>query len=668
MKTTENLTSAELRKLQQVELELLSEVDRICRKHSIKYSLYAGTLLGAVRHKGFIPWDDDADICFFPEEYDKFFEACKTDLNTEKFFLQDYRTDPCYRWGYPKLRRNDSSFVRKGQEHIRCHTGICIDLFVLYNVPNNAIYRKLYYLFFAIIRKILYSEVGRLSATSLPRRILYKLLSLIPHNFVLTFAHKMIWPRPSQMRNHLFCYARGVLSDYFVDNIDLEYEGKLFSCIKEYDKCLTHWYRDYMKQPPESCRTSHNPASKIVFPKKFRQDSKRILILGANIFQIPVIEKAKEMGLYVGIVDISPEAPAISAADEFFTCSIRDKNGILEIAKAFGADAILPGACDTGVIAAAYVCAQLGLAGLREEVAYKATNKLQMIQAFKDYGVAHPAFQFVKNDIDINLDPSLKFPLIIKPVDSAGSRGIYLAHTQKDLYEKVKKSLTFSTSGGVVIEEYLTGPEVSVEVLVVDGVPYVLQITDKTTTGAPSFIETGHLQPSCHFDDVKQQIISLASKAVLAVGINNSPAHVEMKITNDGPKMIELGARMGGDFITSYLLDTSVSGIDMKECAILLTLGELPDIPKYHNSGICVAMRTVPAQQGVVRRIEGVDKARTMRGVLRVIVCAKEDERFLDASSNEDRIAIIIATGRTPIAAQRACENAVNSIVVHYCK
>ena len=148
------LDTKTLRKLQLTELELMIEVDRICRKSNIKYSLDGGTLLGAVRHDGFIPWDDDADIMMSRTEYDKFYDACKNELNKEKFFLQEFRTDPEYRWGYSKMRKNGTVFLRKGQEHVKCHTGVCIDIFIFDEVPDNYVSRRLHWLSCFIIRKV----------------------------------------------------------------------------------------------------------------------------------------------------------------------------------------------------------------------------------------------------------------------------------------------------------------------------------------------------------------------------------------------------------------------------------------------------------------------------------------------------------------------------------
>ncbi len=265
------LSREELRKLQLVEYELICEVDRICKKNKIQYTLYAGTLLGAVRHQGFIPWDDDADIAFLPEEYEKFFEACKRDLNTEKFFLQDYRTDKYYRWGYAKLRRNDSAFIREGQEHMKYHNGICIDLFTLYPVPDNKLLRSLYFGAFFLIRKTLYSEAGKVSSPNHFLRLIYRLLALIPKEVVFKIANSIVCHKPTKWLNLLFIMSpaskKGVPRSCMSGYIPMQFEGRQFQAMTGFDEMLTIAYGDYMTPPPESERYSHNPASKIVFPK-----------------------------------------------------------------------------------------------------------------------------------------------------------------------------------------------------------------------------------------------------------------------------------------------------------------------------------------------------------------------------------------------------------------
>lgn len=126
----------DLRQMQVILLELLLEVDRICRKREIKYMLSSGTLLGAVRHKGFIPWDDDLDVTMLRSEYDRFCEACEEDLDRSRFFLQTHKNTPGYRWGYAKLRRVGTEYVRAGQEHMDYPTGVFIDIFPRDNVPD----------------------------------------------------------------------------------------------------------------------------------------------------------------------------------------------------------------------------------------------------------------------------------------------------------------------------------------------------------------------------------------------------------------------------------------------------------------------------------------------------------------------------------------------------
>ena len=114
-----NLSCEELERLQDVQKELISEVKRICLKNNIHFNMVGGTMLGAIRHGGYIPWDDDADIGFLREEYEKFREACKTDLNHEKYYMQDLRDTEGYRWGYGKLRKKGTEFIRLNQEFMQ---------------------------------------------------------------------------------------------------------------------------------------------------------------------------------------------------------------------------------------------------------------------------------------------------------------------------------------------------------------------------------------------------------------------------------------------------------------------------------------------------------------------------------------------------------------------
>lgn len=259
-----------LRKLQMTELEMLIEVDRICKKHGIQYSLDGGTLLGAIRHNGFIPWDDDADVVMLRPEYDKFYAACKKELDTERFFLQEYRTDEKYRWGYSKMRRNGTVFLREGQEHVKCNQSVFIDIFVYDNVPDNPVLRRLHLFLCYCIRKGLYSEVGRKSSRSLLLRVWYEAISKIPRNAwfrgIGCIARKSNRQRHELVRHMTYPYRRecryGLPRECFDEYTEKDFEGYWFQVFKNYDLYLTRLYGDYMTLPPEEKRKVH-PVSEI---------------------------------------------------------------------------------------------------------------------------------------------------------------------------------------------------------------------------------------------------------------------------------------------------------------------------------------------------------------------------------------------------------------------
>lgn len=267
------ISDAELKRLQEVEFEILIEFDRICRKYHIQYSLDGGTLLGAVRHKGFIPWDDDIDVIMLRQEYFRFRKACKREMDHERFFLQDYRSDPNYRWGYAKIRRNGTELLRPGQERLGQHSGIYIDLFVVDNVPDGYFSRRLHHLLCFLIRKAQYSPVGRYREKNLFLRGAYYLLSRISRDDVF---HVRNWlaARTNRRRTELishytFEYPKhcryGLPRKCFDEMIEMEFEGKMFFGFKDYDCYLSTYYGDYMSLPPKEKQVPHLEMTRLRF-------------------------------------------------------------------------------------------------------------------------------------------------------------------------------------------------------------------------------------------------------------------------------------------------------------------------------------------------------------------------------------------------------------------
>lgn len=265
------LSQEELKKLQRIEFSMLQELDRICRKYNILYSLDGGTLLGAIRHKGFIPWDDDIDVIMLREEYVKFKEACKKDLDSERFFLQDYQTDSGYRWGWAKIRRKNTEYIRLGQESLKQKTGIFIDIFVADQVPDNPIIKRVHHFICYIIRKSLYSPLGIEHAKNILEKSIYRCLNLLNRNQVFAIrdwlAEHSNHKKSKLISHYTLEYPKsckyGLPRKCFDEFIEVEFEGHLFKAFKDYDIYLRGHYGDYMKLPPVEQRIPHLKVSMI---------------------------------------------------------------------------------------------------------------------------------------------------------------------------------------------------------------------------------------------------------------------------------------------------------------------------------------------------------------------------------------------------------------------
>ena len=271
----------DLRKMQLLELDMLVELDKVCRKNNIKYIIHAGSLLGAVRHKGFIPWDDDIDVCFLREEYEKFL-LVSDQLNQQICYFQDHSTDSNYRWGYGKIRRTGTTYIREGQEFSKNgKSGIFIDVFPLDDIPIGNIRMNIQRFTCYIARKITYSEVGK-NQDNCFLSLWYSLISVIPvewAHMIFRYYNKksnnnspcrvrcLAWPTPKIID----CFSNGYKvygfhKKWLLELKDYDFEGFRFLGPLEGEKLLERLFgNNFMTPPPISDREQHSPASSYSF-------------------------------------------------------------------------------------------------------------------------------------------------------------------------------------------------------------------------------------------------------------------------------------------------------------------------------------------------------------------------------------------------------------------
>lgn len=394
--------------------------------------------------------------------------------------------------------------------------------------------------------------------------------------------------------------------------------------------------------------------------------NKKIMILGAGILQLPAIKKARKMGLETIVVDINPDAVGFNVEGiEKEIISTIDIPAIVKSAKKHCIDGIMTLATDMPIRSVAAVAREMGLIGVSEETALKATNKAEMRNALQKAGVPIPNFYKVQNKEEyVKTVKNFDVPFIVKPADNSGSRGIFEVTDlldQKLISKAYDYCYPFSYNGDVIVEEYMSGPEVSVETLAINGVCHVVQITDKLTTGAPHYVEIGHSQPTVHGDVIASKIAEVAKAANYALGINDGPSHTEIIVTKEGPKIVELGARLGGDNITTHLVPLS-TGVDMVECCIKIALGEVPDIrPKCEKGS---AIRYFNQKAGYVKEISGLEEANNSKGVRQVSVVHGIGEKITEINSSGSRMGFVICQDDTADLAVRDCEEALKKIEV----
>lgn len=310
---------------------------------------------------------------------------------------------------------------------------------------------------------------------------------------------------------------------------------------------------------------------------------KKIAIIGASYLQQPLYLKANELNIKTIGFAWAEGAVAKDYCTRFYPISIVDKEKILEICIKENIDGILTIASDIAVTTVNFVATAMGLVGNSNLSALYSTNKYLMRQKLQEKGVRCPKFFSVNNLNDLEaLSQQISFPLIVKPVDRSGSKGVTKVIKKDDLSSAVEEALSASLCKQAIIEEFINGKEVSVEMISYQGNHYNLTITDKETTGAPHFVETAHHQPSHYSQQVQSDIYEMVHKGLDALEIKNGASHPEFLISENGIYVTEIGARMGGDFIGSDLVYLS-TGYDFLKGVIDVALGSFTPPAKTVN-------------------------------------------------------------------------------------
>ncbi|PPK45273.1 ATP-grasp domain-containing protein [Clostridium algidicarnis] len=388
----------------------------------------------------------------------------------------------------------------------------------------------------------------------------------------------------------------------------------------------------------------------------------KLMILGVSELQLPAILKAKEKGLYVIGVDMNKNAVGVKYVDEFYELSTIDTGGILDKAVELGIDGIMTLATDMPMRSVAAVGERLNLTTITQKTAIMATDKARMREQLSNCNVPIPFFSSVLTYEEFEKAVnSFHGDIIIKPSDSSGSRGVYLLRDRNELEKTYEYSRKFSKTGEVVVEEYMSGPEVSVETITIKGVTHIIAITDKETSGHPYFVEMGHSIQSLLSEDMKEDIKKVTKAAITALGIDNSSAHTEIIVTSKGAKVVELGARLGGDNITTSLVPLA-TGIDMVEACIDLALGNKPNINKRFNKG--AAIRYFNSNSGTLSKVEGIEKVRNNEGIQGILISKSIGDKINKIRSSVDRIGYVISQAESTEKAIDICKKTINEIKI----
>jgi biotin carboxylase len=370
---------------------------------------------------------------------------------------------------------------------------------------------------------------------------------------------------------------------------------------------------------------------------------KRVLVLGAGPAQLGLLEAARKRGLFTIAVDRDPAAPGFALADRRAIISTEDERGIGRLAVAERIDGVISPGIDWPVGIAARVAAKVGIPHpLEPATGALAVSKARQRERFDVAGVPQPRWKLV-------LEPqeSLPLPCVVKAPDRQGQRGLSVVRDRHELATAIATALESSRNGAALVEELVEGPEVTVNAFSVDGAFHPLTVTDRITADPPAFgVALAHVWPSA---PETRGAVEVARVAAEALGITDGPTYTQVRLGSDGPRVMEVAARLGGGHVAE--LCEAALGVDVNGVALAAVLGEeLPPIePRPRVGGATTAFLVPPP--GELLALEGVEDAERSEGVVRVRLYRRPGFRFGELRVGADRAGAVLAVGESRVEA-----------------
>ncbi|MBR2706536.1 MAG: ATP-grasp domain-containing protein [Mogibacterium sp.] len=333
----------------------------------------------------------------------------------------------------------------------------------------------------------------------------------------------------------------------------------------------------------------------------------KIMILGASVYQVPLIRTAKKMGLYTIVASIPGNYPGFSDADEICHINTTDKEAILEVCEREKISGICTSGTDVAVATIGYVNEHMGLAGISEQAAENACDKSAMKEAFKRGGVAASEFLKVCSyDEACDAADKIGYPVVVKCVDSSGSRGINVVNDRSGLKEAYEEAVRYSRKDYVLIEEKLSGTEIGVDGMIQGGEILLIAPHRKYTyTLNGATMPAGHSFPYYCTDDVRREIEKQITLAVRALGLDNCAFNSDVFVDGDNVYIIEMGGRAGATGIPELI--SIHYGFDFYEKMIENALGRKVDLGRCSSRTKCMSRLLMSPVDG---RITAIDEDR----------------------------------------------------------